>query len=80
MPTANEREPIGVQESIHKISTSIHDDPPSIIAPFEILLDEEINDDFIRDSIESIAQYYNFLIPGRCKYDISNGHTMILII
>ena len=25
---------------------------------------EEINDDFLRDEIESIAQYYNFQFPG----------------
>ena len=42
MPTAHERDPIGVQDIIQNISTSIHDDPASIIAPFEILQDEEI--------------------------------------
>ena len=50
-PTAHERDPIGVQEIIQFVSTSIHDYPASIIAPFEILLDEEINDDFFRDAI-----------------------------
>ena len=54
------------------ISTSIHDDPPSIIAPSEILLDEEINDDFLRDATESIAQYYNFRYPG----DVSMPYQM----
>ena len=42
MPTAHERDPIGVQEIIHNISASIHDDPESIISPFEILLDEKL--------------------------------------
>ena len=49
----------GVQEIIQNISTSIHDDPASIIPPFELLLDEEINDNFLRDVIESIAHCYN---------------------
>ena len=31
---------------------------------FELLLDEEINDDFLRDVIESIAHYYNSRYPG----------------
>ena len=29
------------------ISTSIHDNPASIITPFELLLDEGINDDLL---------------------------------
>ena len=53
-----------MQEIIQNISTSTHDDPASIIAPFELLLDEEIDNDFIRDVIESIAQYYNSQYPG----------------
>ena len=64
MSTANERDPIGVQEIIHNISTYIHDDSASIIAHFEILLDEEINEDFRRDAIESIAHHYNYQYPG----------------
>ena len=64
MPTANEREHIGVQEMIQTISTSIYHHPVLIIAPFEILLDEEINDDFLQDAIEYIAQYYHFRYPG----------------
>ena len=73
MPTTYEHDPIGVQEIIQNILTSIHDAPASIIAPFEILLDEEINDDFLRDAIESIAHPLQFSIPGRhcCKYAIS---------
>ena len=59
MTTAHERDSIGVQDIIQNCSTSIHDDPASIIAPFEkILLDGEINDDFLRDAIESIAHHY----------------------
>ena len=53
--TVTEWEPIGLQEIMNNISTSIHDDPASMIAHFELLLDEEIN-----DAIESITQYYNF--------------------
>ena len=60
MLTAHECDHIGVHEIVHNISTSIHDDPASIIAPFEILLDEEINDYLLRDAIDSIAQYFNF--------------------
>ena len=43
---------------------SIHDDPAWIIAPFEILLDEESNDYSLRDAIESIAHHYNSQYPG----------------
>ena len=46
------------------ISTSIHDDPPSIIPPFKLLLYEYINDDFLRDAIEYIARHYNSQYPG----------------
>ena len=53
-----------MQEIIQNIATSIHDDPTSIIPPFELLLDEDINDDFLRDVIEPIAQYYNSRYPG----------------
>ena len=53
-----------MQEIIQNISTSIHDDPASIIAPFELVLDEEINDDILRDAIESITHHYNFQYPG----------------
>ena len=62
-PTAHERDPIGVQELIHNISTFNHDDTASVIAHFELLLDEEINDDIIRDAIESIAHHYNSQYP-----------------
>ena len=64
MPTAHYRDPIGVQEIIQNILTSTRDDPASIIAPFELLLDEEIDDDLLQDAIESIAQYSIFLYPG----------------
>ena len=67
MPTAKECEPIGVQEIMQTISTSIHDDPASIIAPFELLPHEDINDDFLRDDIEYIAQYCNFQYPGNVR-------------
>ena len=39
--TVHDRDPIGVQEIIQNISTSTHDDPVSIIAPFNLLLDED---------------------------------------
>ena len=47
-----------------KRSFKIFQHPASIIAPFELLLDEEIDDDFLRDAIKSIAQYYNSQYPG----------------
>ena len=75
--TAHERDPIGVQEIIHNISTSIHDDPASIIAPFEILLDEEIDDDFLRDAIESIEHHYNSQYPGDVSMPYQNEHTVV---
>ena len=76
-PTAHDRDPIGVQEIIQNISTSIHDDPTSIIPPFELLLDEEVNDEFLRDAIESIAQYYNSQFPGDVSMPYQNKHTMV---
>ena len=60
MPTANKCEPNSVQKIMPNFSTYVHDDPASIIAPFEILLDEESNHDFLRDAIKYIASYYNF--------------------
>ena len=75
-PTAHERDPIDVQEIIQNISTFIHDDPASIIAPFELLLDEEINDDFLRDAIESIAHHYNSQYPG-VSMPYQNEHSMV---
>ena len=74
--TAHERDPISVQEIIQNISTSIHDDPASIIAHFELLLDEEINDDFLRDAMESIAHHYNFQHPG-VSMPYQNEHSMV---
>ena len=65
-----------MQEIIQNSSTSIHDDPASIIAPFELLLDEEIDDDFLRDAIESIAQYYNSQYPGDVSMPYQNEHTV----
>ena len=62
-----------MQEIIQNISTSNHDDP----APFELLLDEEIDDDFLRDAIESIAQYYNSQHPGDVSMPYQNEHTMV---
>ena len=53
-----------MQEIIQNIATLIHDDPISIILPFELLIDEEISDDFLRDTIESIARYYFSRYPG----------------
>ena len=58
-------------------NSSIHDDPASIIAPFELLLDEEIDDDFLRDAIESIAQYYNSQHPADVSMPYQNEHTVI---
>ena len=72
IPTAHDRDPIGVQEIIQNSSTSTHDDP----APFELLLDEEIEDDFLRDAIESIEQYYNSQYPG-VSMSYQNEHTMV---
>ena len=66
-----------MQEIIQNSSTSIHDDPAWIIAPFELLLDEEIDDDFLRDAIESIAQYYNSQHPGDVSMPYQNEHTVI---
>ena len=65
-----------MQEIIQNSSTSIHDDPASIIAPFELLLDEEIDDDFLRDAIESIAQYYTSQYPGDVSMPYQNEHTV----
>ena len=48
MPTAKECELTAMQEIMKNISTSIHDEPPLIIVSFELLLTEEINDDFLR--------------------------------
>ena len=61
-----------MQDIIQNSSTSIHDDPVSIISPFELLLDEEIDDDFLRDAIESIAQYYNSQYPGDVSMPCQN--------
>ena len=66
-----------MQDIIQNSSTSIHDAPASIIAPFELLLDEEIDDDFLRDAIESIAQYYNSQYPGDVSMPYQNEHTVI---
>ena len=59
------------------MSTSIHDDPASIIPLFELLLDEKINDEFLRDAIESIAQYYNSQYPGDVSMPYQTEHTMV---
>ena len=64
-----------MQEIIQNISTSIHDDPESIIALSELLLDEEINDDFLRDAIESIAHHYNSQYP-RVSIPYQSEHSM----
>ena len=61
-----------MQEIIQNSSTSTHDDPD----PFELLLDEEIDDDVLRDAIESIAQYYNSQYPG-VSMSYQNEHTMV---
>ena len=66
-----------MQEIIQNSSTSIHDDPASIIAPFELVLDEEIDDDFLRDAIESIAQYYSSHYPGDVCMPYQNKHTVV---
>ena len=50
---------------------SIHDDPPSILPPFELLLDEDINDDFLRNAFESIAHHYNSQYTGDIVVSIS---------
>ena len=60
-----------MQEIIQTISTSIHDDPPSSIPPFDLILDEDINDDFLRGAIESIAHHYNSHYPGNIVVSIS---------
>ena len=65
-----------MQETIQNSSTSIHDDPSSIIAPFELLLDGEIDDDFLRDAIESVAQCYNSQYPGDVSMPYQNEHTV----
>ena len=77
MPTAHEHDPNGVQEIIQNISASIHDDPASIIATFEILIYEEINDDFLRYAIESIVQYYNFRYHGDVSMPYQNEYTVV---
>ena len=61
-----------MQDIIQNSSTSTHGDP----APFELLLDEENEDDFLRDAIESIAQYYNYQYPG-VSMSYQNEHTMV---
>ena len=66
-----------MQEIIQNSSKSIHDDPASIIAPFELLLEEEIDDDFLRDAFESIAQYYNSQYPGDVSMPYQNEHTVV---
>ena len=77
MPTAHDRDPIGVQEIIKNISTSTHDDPASITAPFQLLLDGEIHDDFLRNAIESIEQYYNSQYQGDVSMLYQNEHTVV---
>ena len=67
-----------MQEIIQNSSTSVHDDPASIIAPFELLLDEEIDDNFLRDAFESIAQYYNSQYLGYVSMPYEqNEHTVV---
>ena len=66
-----------MQEIIQNSSTSIHDDPASIIAPFELLLDEEIDDDFLQDAIESIAQHYDSQYPGDVNMPYQNEHRVV---
>ena len=66
-----------MQEITQNISTSTPDDPALIIAPFELILDEEIDDDFLRDAIESIAQYYNTQYPGDVSMPYQNEHTVV---
>ena len=66
-----------MQEIIQNISTSTHDDPASIIAHFELLQDEEIDDDFLRDAIKYIAQYYNYQYPGDVSMPYQNEHTVV---
>ena len=68
-----------MQEIIQNISTSIHDDPASIIAPLEQLLDEEINDDCLRGAIESIVYHYNSQNPGDIVASMlyQNEHTVV---
>ena len=66
-----------MQEIIQNGSTSIHDDPASIIAPFELLLDEEIDDYFLRDAIKYIAQYYNSPYPGDVSMPYQNEHPVV---
>ena len=65
-----------MQDIIQNISPFTHDNPASIMAPFELLLDEEIDDDFLRDAIESIAQYYNSQYPG-VSMPYQNEHTVV---
>ena len=66
-----------MQEIIQNNSTSIHEDHASIITPFELLLDEEIDDKFLRDAIESIAQYYNSQYPGDVSMPYQNEHPVV---
>ena len=68
-----------MQEIIQNISISIHDDPASIIVPIEILLDEEIDDDVLRDAIESIAHHYDSQYPGDIVVSMQyqNEHTVV---
>ena len=66
-----------MQEIIQSISTSTHENPASIITPFELLLYEEMDDDFLRDAIESIAQYYNYQYTADVSMPYQNEHSMV---
>ena len=66
-----------MQEIIQNISTTIHDDPASIIVPFELLLDKEIFDDFLRDVIEYIAHHFNSQYPGDVGMSYQNEHMVV---
>ena len=65
----------GAKEMIQNMSTSIPYDPASIIAHFALLLDEDINDDFFQDEIESIVHHYNSQYPRDNAVTISIVHT-----
>ena len=54
-------EPIGVPEIMQNISTSIHDDPINDYSSFELLSDDEINNDFLRDAIEIYCTIFTIL-------------------
>ena len=71
-----------MQEIIQNVAISIHDGPTSIIPPFELLLDEDsslvlLDEDFLRDAIESIAQYYNARYTGDVSMPYQNKHTVV---